>query len=152
MGWLLFMRVVNWRSLVLRVLAVTNFIFAGLGLLLMGFSLLMGGEPGNTSAEPYFAQTFWVMTAMNYLFVALLILCGVFLWRRHAAGVLICNVVFVAEILYFLAIGYLWGVGTAFSNSVGAATGVGNTGLEPQLICGYPLLGLVCLNIARKEP
>jgi hypothetical protein len=146
------MQVVNSPSLIIRILAVTNFIFAGLGLLLLGFSLLMGGEHGNTSAEPYFAQIFWAMTAMNYMFLGLLILAGVLLWRRKAAGVLICNVVFVAEILYFLAIGYLWGVGTAFSNSVGAATGVGNTGLEPQLICGYPLLGIVFLNIAHKAP
>ena len=65
-------------------------------------------------------------------------------------GVTVCNVVFVAEILYFVIIGFLWGsLPRPISMSVAAATGVGNMGLGPQLASAYPLIALVCLNAAR---
>ena len=62
----------------------------------------------------------------------------------------IVNAVFVGEVLYFLALGFLWSL-LPVSSGVGAATGVGNMGLSPQLISGYPLVALIFLNLARRK-
>jgi hypothetical protein len=144
----------NWPSRTIRVLAVLNFVFAGIGLLVSGLSvlirLLQGHE--NTAGQPYFEQAFWAMTSINYAFLGLLILGGVLLWHRKRSGVVLCTAVFVTEILYFLAIGYIWGAGSeAFAGSVAAATGVANGGVTPQVICGYPLVAIILLNIAYRR-
>ena len=144
------MQVVNWPSLVFRVFAIVNFVLAGVGLLFLAISIL-AGRLENTSAYPYFLQAFWTMASINVALLALLIFGGIYLLQLRTLGVAVCNGVFVAEILYFIALGSLWGSGTSVSRSVAAATGVGSTGLGPQLICGYPLIALICLNLARQR-
>jgi len=90
------------------------------------------------------------MVATNSILLALLVFGGIRLWQLKTRGVVVCNGVFVAEILYFMALGFLWNAASpSLSMSVAAATGVGSMGLSPQLICGYPLVALVCLNLAR---
>jgi len=92
------------------------------------------------------------MVATNFILLALLILGGIRLLQLKTQGVVVCNAVFVAEIVYFVALGFLWSaVPPSLSMSVAAATGVGSMGLSPQLICGYPLVALVCLNLARQR-
>lgn len=150
------MQVVNWPPLVFRVFAIANFILAGLGLLFLApvtMWVVLVGAVGKTSAYPYFLRAFWTMTATNIVLLTLLIFGGIRLLQLRTSGVALCNAVFVAEILYVIAVGFLWttAVSTSVSGSVGAASGVGSVGLSPQLICGYPLLALVCLNLARKR-
>jgi hypothetical protein len=148
------MQIVKWPSHVFRVFAIANFLLAGVGLLFLSSSVLAvgSGKIGNTSAHPYFLGAFWTMVATNFILLALLVLGGIRLLQLKAQGVVLCNGVFVAEIVYFIALGFLWGVPPpSLSVSVAAATGVGSMGLSPQLICGYPLVALVCLNLARPR-
>ena len=148
------MQVVKWPSRVFRVFAIANFLLVGAGLLFLSSSVVAAGAGtiGNTPAQPYFLWAFWTMVATNFILLALLILGGIRLLQLKTQGVVVCNAVFVAEIVYFVALGFLWSaVPRSLSMSVAAATGVGSMGLSPQLICGYPLVALVCLNLARQR-
>ena len=143
----------DWPSAVYRAFAITNFAIAVIGSIFLVSSVLavLLKPVGNTPAQPYFLTSYWAMTVANICFLSLLVLGGIYLLQLRATGVTICNIVFFGEILYFLVIGFLWFPAwpRVISMSVGAATGVGNMGLSPQLISGYPLIGLVCLNLAR---
>ena len=143
----------KWPLITFRVFAATNFLIAilgGLFLVITVTSITHAGAWGNKPAEPYFILAFWMMFATNICFLGLLGFGGFYLLRRRMLGVTVCNVVFVAEILYFGIIGFLWGpLPRPISMSVAAATGVGNMGLGPQLVSSYPLIALVCLNAAR---
>jgi hypothetical protein len=144
----------NWPAVIFRVFAVTNFLVAIVGAFFLASVVpsVVVGSIGNSAEEPYFIQFYWSMTAINVCFLGLLVLGGVYLVRLEKFGVVICNVVFVAEILYFfLGIGLLWSPAFSrpISGSAAAATGVGNMGLSPQLISAYPVIALVCLNLAR---
>jgi hypothetical protein len=92
------------------------------------------------------------MTAINLCFVAALVVSAIYLLKLKMIGVVICNVLFVSELVYFLVfVTLLWSslFSSGISMSAAAATGVGNIALAPQLICAYPVVGLVCLNVAR---
>jgi hypothetical protein len=91
------------------------------------------------------------MVFINLCFLALLFLGGTYLFRLRPSGVTICNAVFIGEVLYFLIVGFLWSLPRPVSTGVGAATGVGNMGLSPQLISGYPLVAFIFLNLARRK-
>jgi hypothetical protein len=91
------------------------------------------------------------MLTINYCFLGLLVFGSIRLLQRRMVGVAVCNAVFFGEILYFISIGIIWGssLSRSVSMSIAAATGVGNAGLSPQLVCGYPLIALAALNLAR---
>jgi hypothetical protein len=149
------MQIARWPSLVLRGFGIANFIFAGLGLLLLASSVfdIRQSAAANTPQYPYFLLAFWTMTAANLVLLALLIFGGIRLVQLNSSGVSVCNAAFAAEIAYFAMVGILWGAAShpSISKSVGAATGVGSIGLSPQMICGYPLIALIFLNLARQR-
>src|SRR2546427_9883619 len=109
------MQVVKWPFHVFRVFAIANFLFAGVGLLFLATSILGvgAGKIGNTSEHPYFLWAFWTMVATNFILLALLIHGGIRLLQLRTQGVAVCNGVFVAEIVYFTALGLLWGAPTS---------------------------------------
>jgi hypothetical protein len=138
----------------LRAFAAANFIVAALGLFFLLGSVYAGARAGalrNTPENPYFVPSFWTMTAINVCFLGLLVVGGFYLFKPRMLGVAVCNAVFISEILYFLSLS-LWGLALPknISMSIAAATGVGNMGLGPQLISGYPLFALGGLNLARR--
>ena len=146
----------KWPLFTLRAFAVTNFLVAALGLSFLAISVhgVRAGAVGNTSTQPYFIPSFSTMTAINICFLGMLVVGSVCLLRAKMLGVALCNVVFAGEILYFISLGFLWGPpfsrNVAMSMSIAGATGVGNMGLGAQLLCGYPLIALVGLNLARR--
>ena len=102
----------KWPLITFRVFAATNFLIAilgGLFLVITVTSITHAGAWGNKPAEPYFILAFWMMFATNICFLGLLGFGGFYLLRRRMLGVTVCNVVFVAEILYFLSIGFFLG-------------------------------------------
>lgn len=143
----------DWTSVVYRAFAITNFAVAAIGSIFLASSarVVLIKAVGNTSTEPYFLISYWTMTAVNVCFLSFLVLGGTYLLRLRSMGVVICNIVVFGEILYFLGLSFLWSpaLPKVTSMSVAAATGIGNMGLSPQLISAYPLIGLVCLNLAR---
>ena len=150
------MQVAKWPSFVFRGFGIANFIFASVGLLFLASSVFAMREKGvgNTTEQPYFLLAFWTMTMVNLVLLTLLIFGGIRLLQLRTLGVVLCNAVFAAEITYFMAIGILWNATSSsrsVSMSIAAATGVGSMGLSPQLICGYPLLAFIFLNLARRR-
>jgi hypothetical protein len=151
------MKTLEWSAVTYRVFAIGNVLVVLIGLLFLlptAWSVrivAVEGVPSNS----HFATWFWAMASINLCFLALLVVGGVHLFRLRPAGVTICNAVFVGEIIYFLVIGFLWSaLPRPVSMGVAAATGVGNMGnmgLSPQLISGYPLVALICLNLARRK-
>jgi len=143
------MQVARWPSFVFRGFGIANLIFACLGLRLLAWSLLALREKaiGNTSEHPYFLSVFWTMTSIDIVLLTLLIIGGIRLLQLGAVGVVVCNLVFVAEIIYFAVLNFAFPV----SRSIVAAFGPGMMALGPQLICGYPLVALVFLNLARRR-
>lgn len=90
------------------------------------------------------------MALLNVCFLGLLVFGGIRLLQLRDVGVTICNFVFLAEIFYFLIVGLLWGhASREFAMSVAGATGVGNMGISPQLMSGYPFMALGFLNLVR---
>lgn len=146
------MKTCDWPTVTYRVFAIGNVLLVLLGLLFLlptALSVALGAVE-NVPTNSHFASWFWAMAFINLCFLVLLSLGGAHLFRLRPSGVTICNAVFVGEVLYFLALGFLWSL-LPVSSGVGAATGVGNMGLSPQLISGYPLVALIFLNLARRK-
>jgi hypothetical protein len=145
----------RWPSFVFRGFGIANFLFACLGLLFLASTVSEVRERalGNTSEYPYFLLAFWTMTTVNLLFLTLLVFAGIRLLQVKSLGVAVCDVVFAAEMAYFMTLGILWGAVSlpSVSSSIAAATGLGSVGVSPQVICGYPLLALIFLNLARRR-
>jgi hypothetical protein len=139
----------DWTSLTYRTVAIGNVLVVLVGLLfLVPTALKMaGGSFANSTANSYFRSWFRAMTLINLCFLTILTVGGIHLFRLGPSGVNICNAVFLAEICYSPAIGFLWYV-LPVSNGVAAATGVGNMGISPQVLSGYPVIALVFLNLA----
>jgi hypothetical protein len=148
------MKTLEWPAVTYRVFAIGNVLVVLTGLLFLlptVWSVRIGAVE-NAPTNSYFATWFWAMAFINLCFLALLVVGGVQLFRLRPSGVTICNAVFVGEIIYFLVTGVLWSaLPRTLSMGMAAATGVGNMGLSTQLISGYPLVALICLNLARRK-
>jgi hypothetical protein len=146
------MKTFDWPAVIYRIFATVNFLFVLVGLLyLVPTAWSVGaGAVVDVPANSHFAIWFWAMTACNLIFQSFLVVGAIQLFKLRPSGVTICNFLFVGEVVYFLGIGLLW---SALPNTSGvaAATGVGNMGVSPQILCGYPLIGLICLNLARRK-
>jgi len=100
---------------------------------------------------PNFAAVFFTLTCVNVTLLAVVFCAGVFLLRRRTIGVVLCNIAFSLEIGFFIAQVVLeMTLPSAISDSLAAAGGVGNMGIAPQILTGYPVVGLVALNLARR--
>jgi hypothetical protein len=146
------MKTLDWPAVTYRLFAIGNILVVVVGLLfLLPTAWGVGvADMKNVPANSHFATWFWAMASINAVFLAMLVVASVHLFRLKPSGITICNAVFVGEMIYFFLIGFLWFASPKpVSMGVGAATGIGNTGLSPQLISAYPLVALVCLNVAR---
>jgi hypothetical protein len=146
------MKTFDWSAVTYRAFATGNALVVLVGLMFLvptAWSVGVGAVE-NVPTNSHFASWFWAMAFINLCFLVLLVVGGIHLVRLRPSGVTICNAVFVGEITYFLAIGFLWSA-LPVASGVAAATGVGNMGLSPQLISGYPLIALICLNLARRK-
>jgi hypothetical protein len=95
------------------------------------------------------------MMAVNTLFLAALAVCSYYVWRLRPLGRVLSNVVFGAEVGYWLsryAVKFAlleWGGDRAqlVRNSIAAVNALGNAGLSIQFDLWYPLIALVLLNV-----
>jgi hypothetical protein len=87
------------------------------------------------------------MSVLNLLFVAALGVSGISLLIAGVNAIRFVNVVFVAEVLYFAI--SLWPFPGQVAHSIAEAYGIGNVGITPQMVVGYPLIALLVLNLAR---
>jgi hypothetical protein len=145
---------VKWPSWVFRFIGLANLLFVSLGLFLMGGSALgvKAGRVGNDPTQPYFLQVFWTMTTINFVLLLWLALGSIRLLQLRVQGATICISVFVTEILYFLIVAFLWfPFSRPLSMSIAGASGVGDMGIGPQVITGYPLIALGGLILAARR-
>ncbi|MGH9642385.1 MAG: hypothetical protein ACRD3Q_08150 [Terriglobales bacterium] len=129
-----------------KIVGALNLAFSVIGLLSIGFSImpiLRGFVIHNV--ESHIVITFWVMTSMNASFIVLLAMSGAKLTRGDGRGVKIANGTYIAEITYFLCIGFLWL--SPFGDAIAGATGGGNMGIAPQVITLFPVFALLVLNV-----
>jgi hypothetical protein len=98
-----------------------------------------------------FVVTFLAMTSINVAFLVLLICAGVLLLRFRRSGITFCIAVFAAEISYWLIEGELGMTDVSWFQDIGGLGGLGNMGLAPQILTGYPLIGLIILMLVRRS-
>jgi hypothetical protein len=98
-----------------------------------------------------FVVVFFTMTSINVVFLALLICAGVLLLRFRRSGITFCISVFAGELIYFLGEGPVGPIDSQWSQALAGAQGVGNMGLAPQIVTGYPLIGLIILILVRRS-
>lgn len=149
----------NWEKPTIRAFGCANLFFVAVGVYFQVETLLSVRRHHRPIAgAPYDIQAFYVMTALDFVSLVLLAAAGLYLLSRNRRGLLLCNVVFIYEITSFI-FGVLLGLGFSMAGgkwalvgmSVAAAGGIGNMGTSPQLLTGYPVIGLIVLNLARRS-
>src|SRR5260370_23089527 len=100
------MQVVKWPSHVFRVFGIANFLLVGAGLLFLSTSVVAvgAGTIGNTSEHPYFLLAFWTLVAINFMLLALLILCAIRFWTLTIQALPVCHRTCVAQFSYFVTL------------------------------------------------
>ena len=124
-----------------------NLAFAAIGIFVELQSLRSTSHLANHEVTPFVLQAFYAMSAMNAVFMLALVLAGYRLLRYGATAIFICNLVFLAEIVYFVVTVIPWGFHGGLARSIVAADGIGNMAMDAQEVVGYPLFGLVVLSL-----
>jgi hypothetical protein len=150
----------HWGSKIVRIIGIANIIVGTLGLCFLAWTLLefIHRKP-HPAGLPYFIPAYYAMTTMSIGYLLLLVLAGFWLKSLHRKGYILSLVVYSAEIAYFLAIGALGAalsgnasqMSNAIDSSVSGAYGIGNIGLAPQLITGYPLIAFFAVILAVRK-
>jgi hypothetical protein len=146
----------RYSAIIVTVFGIANFLFAVWGGRFAYETVHNYYRATTRSSNPVvvthsFAVTFFTLTWINVIFLCLLICAGVFLLRFRLNGITFCMTVFAAEIGYFILTGPLSMSGLSWFKDVGGAEGVGNMGLGPQILTGYPLIGLIILFLVRRN-
>ena len=76
---------------------------------------------------------------------------GFFLLRRRMDAIVLCEIVFTLEIVYFVFFWYRWPLGVSPLNLAMVAAGLFNPGLFLQFVTAYPIIGIISLEIARRR-
>ena len=136
-----------------RILGTLNLIFGGLGLIALLFNAVgYHGLPASFIQEygPFMPKPFHEMVIASVILLPLLVLVGILLWRANRSAVVLCGMVFVAELIYFVAFWYRWPLGISPLNWPIVATGLLNFGLYLQIVTAYPVIGLILLGMTRR--
>lgn len=147
-------RQLRWPKALLKLFGVLNLFFACAGFYQLGFvtfSLVsLGRYPrfGDPSA-PYVTEAFFLMTSINFIFLAVLFFAGFLLLRLRAHAVRVNNTLFVSMIIYELTL--LLINGGALGTSIVTAFPTANVGIAPTIFTGYPILALIVLNLAHRR-
>jgi hypothetical protein len=153
-----------WPKICLRALALANAAFALLGayniqVAITAFPSLQGATLRSSASTdfPYLSQVFGVMTLICVLLLVALLITGYYVWCLSPIGHVTGNVVYVAEVAYWLLSTYgvrfaltEWGSGPIL-NSIAAAGPLANAGLLVQFRVWYPLIAVVLLEASYLQ-
>jgi hypothetical protein len=144
----------RYSAIIVTIFAIANCLFAAWGGRLLYQTVHNYYHVTTRSSNPVvdthsFAVTFFTMTWINVIFLCLLVCATVLLLRFRLSGITFCMTVFAAEIGYFIATPSMSGI--SWFKDVGGAEGIGNMGLAPQILTGYPLVGLIILFLVRRN-
>ena len=142
---------------IVKVVGVFNILFGLIGIYLVadGVGRSWRHTVAATSERAYSPSGYYVPLIINLLFVSLLLASGILLLRARRKGVVLSNTVFLGEIGYwaFVLVVPLVLIGGESTKSLSQPIGsvAANMGIAPQVLVGYPLLGLVFLNLAHRK-
>jgi hypothetical protein len=115
---------------------------------------LVINHTGQISYAPLFRQIFWIMTALNAVFLVCMALTSIGLLRLKRNAVRFYTWLYMALVAYAFAPGLLWGDGP-FGRSVAAASGIGSLGIVSLTLLpipfAYALMSVVLVNLAAKK-
>jgi len=139
---------------VMRAFGVANLCFVARGSWLIyetlrGYARVTRMPPDLSVRPPGFSTAFLTLTSINAGLLMLLLCAGFLLIGLRRRAVLVCNVVFIAEIILFLIPTPV--PATNLLRALSAASAVGNMGIAPQILTGYPILGLLVLNLLGRS-
>src|ERR1700723_1993727 len=124
-----------------RIIARLNLFFAAFGLAaLLVNAVGLHGLPDSFTQEygPLVPGPFRAMAFASLVLLVPLGAAGFFLLRRRMEAIILCEIVFVAGIVFFAFFWYRWPLGISPLNLAVVATGLFNPGLFLQFITAYP--------------
>src|SRR5208282_380527 len=149
----------DWRKFVVCLFGLLDFLYGAAGAYFVLDGLVRVRQNVQHLAKfRYEPIAFDVELAINALLLAGLIVTGYWLVRLDRRGTVLSNCVFSFEILFWVATTVV-GLALAMShnktaeevsNGMAAVAGIANMGTALQILTGYPIIGLVVLNIVRK--
>jgi len=128
--------------------------------MLFGFVVtVFGARTHYDPGEPYLLQMFYLFNALDFICLVIGLVSAFPLWRLRRAGLLLCNLLFGFELLYFFANAFLQLAFLSSSSqvlkgiamSMAGATGIGGLGLALQYVTAYPVIALIALNVAYHK-
>jgi hypothetical protein len=133
-------------------------LFAAAGLYLLTGSLpRIVARLEDSPGEPYVREAYFTMTIVDLCCLVALAIGGMHLLRLKRRGLVISSIVFVTEIVWFIATGALelalgmsGGRWALLGMSIAGAGGIGGLGTAPQILTAYPVWALVALNLVRS--
>lgn len=152
------MRAITGAGRIIRVFAVINAALAILGVtFLLQTAESFRGIKADASA-PYLGGAFYTFWVINFVCVLVGLGSVFFLWKLKRLGLLICNILFGFEILYWvstlaavLSLGSMCEACKPVAMSMAGASGIGNVMIGLQIIVGYPVIAPVALNLAYRK-
>lgn len=137
-----------------RIIGRLNLLFAAFGLAALLINTVgLHGLPDSFIREnaSFFPGPFRAMAFASLALLVPLGAAGFFLLRRRMDAIVLCEVVFASEIVYFVFFWYRWPLGVSPLNLAMVAAGLFNPGLFLQFVTAYPIIGIVSLEIARRR-
>lgn len=142
-----------WR-LLLQTVGALNLALSVVGCYTLAITAVtLSRAPHTRPREPYFYAAFWTMSGIDAAFLLIFVCVSMMLLRLHpwAATAHTCTI--LALIVYAFVPGLLWLLPHGVGESIAGASGVGNMGIAVLLFFPvpylYPLISVVCVNIAR---
>ena len=137
-----------------RIIARLNLFFAAFGLVALLINAVgLRSLPDSFIQEnaPFFPGPFRAMAFASLALLVPLGAVGFLLLRRRKEAIVLCELVFVSEIVYFVFFWFRWPLGVSPLNLAMVAGGLFNAGLFLQFVTAYPIVGIVSLEIARRR-
>lgn len=142
------------RRVLLRIVGTANLIFASVGLLQLLANVVGYITLPSAFLDKYgifMRHRFPVMSIATVAFLVPLAYGGIGLLRSRPSSVLLCDIIFVTELFYFLVLLGTWNFSLSPFNPVVVQMGLFNSGLALQLVTAYPIVGLIIINLDRLQ-
>ena len=145
----------RWAQIALRAVGIIAILLAIGGLLYTAASLYAVASGGIDqlaveASTPYVHTAFYVMASTCVAFYAVLLLCGIQFVRLRSSLWWLFLGLLVAEVIYYLLVGWLWSHST-LGNSIAGASGISSGGLVLQFVLLFPLWAPIIVWLSRRS-